>query len=116
MTRNCKGPRAGSSLPQFALPQQACDCHVHVFGPFSRFPLDEDRSYTPPESTLDDLIAFHDRMGIGRGVIVLPTPYGVSNDSLLEALARHPDRFRGIAVVSDETSERELDRMIRKLS
>jgi len=111
MTRECKGPRAQSNLPRFVLPELTCDCHVHVFGPFDRFPLDEERSYTPPEASLADLIAFHDRMRIERSVIVLPTPYGTQNDSLLDALEHHPDRFRGIAVVSDETSESMLDRM-----
>jgi predicted TIM-barrel fold metal-dependent hydrolase len=34
-----------------ALPQGACDCHCHVFGPVARFPYAEPRSYTPGDAS-----------------------------------------------------------------
>ncbi|MCW5287450.1 hypothetical protein D8B29_24870 [Verminephrobacter eiseniae] len=29
------------------MPQNACDCHTHVVGPRSRYPMAEGRRYTP---------------------------------------------------------------------
>ena len=36
------------SRPKVSPPPGACDTHAHVFGPASRFPYADDRSYTPP--------------------------------------------------------------------
>jgi len=93
----------------FALPAGACDSHAHVFGPFDRFPLAEDRSYTPPEYPGDAFIAHLDRLGLARGVLVTASASG-TNGAVLEALARYPQRLRGIAVPRPGTTDAELDR------
>jgi hypothetical protein len=41
------------------MPARACDCHVHVFGPFDRFPLWAGRAYTPGAASIEDLISLH---------------------------------------------------------
>ena len=33
------GPDPDTKEPRFTLPQGACDCHVHVYGPADRFPF-----------------------------------------------------------------------------
>ena len=33
------------------------DCHAHLFGPYDRYPLAADRSYTPPEATAAQYLA-----------------------------------------------------------
>ena len=53
-----------------ALPQGACDCHCHVFGPAARFPYAEPRSYTPDDAPLEAYLALLDRLGFDRGVLV----------------------------------------------
>ena len=35
--------------PNFDVPVGACDCHIHVIGPQSKYPMVSDRVYTPPE-------------------------------------------------------------------
>jgi predicted TIM-barrel fold metal-dependent hydrolase len=64
----------------------ATDCHVHVFGPYDRFPLADDRPYTPPEASVDELRAMHAALGIERAVIVAASPYGTDNGALLAAV------------------------------
>ena len=33
------------------------DCHAHLFGPYQRYPLAADRSYTPPEARAPQYLA-----------------------------------------------------------
>ena len=81
-----------------SLPQGACDCHAHVFGPAARFPYAEPRSYTPNDGPFEAYIAHLDRLGFARGVLVQPSAYGLDNTAMLDALARAPQRLRGVAV------------------
>jgi predicted TIM-barrel fold metal-dependent hydrolase len=80
------------------LPRGACDCHCHVFGPAARFPYAEPRSYTPDDAPFEAYIAHLDRLGCARGVLVQPSAYGRDNAAMLDALARAPERLRGVAV------------------
>lgn len=87
-----------------ALPQGACDCHCHVFGPAARFPYAEPRSYTPDDAPLEAYLALLDRLGFDRGVLVQPSAYGRDNRAMLDALTRAPARLRGVAVGGAELS------------
>lgn len=80
------------------LPQGACDCHCHVFGPAARFPYAEPRSYTPDDAPLEAYLALLDRLGFDHGVLVQPSAYGRDNRAMLDALTRAPTRLRGVAV------------------
>jgi predicted TIM-barrel fold metal-dependent hydrolase len=91
-----------------ALPQGACDCHCHVFGPAARFPYAEPRSYTPDDAPFDAYLALLDRLGCERGVLVQPSAYGRDNRAMLDALARAPQRLRGVAVGGAELSRETL--------
>jgi predicted TIM-barrel fold metal-dependent hydrolase len=84
------------------LPQGACDCHCHVFGPAAKFPYAEPRSYTPDDAPLEAYIALLDRLGFDRGVLVQPSAYGRDNRAMLDALTREPTRLRGVAVGGGE--------------
>ena len=86
------------------LPSGACDCHVHVFGPAARFPLSPHRTYTPPDASIDELLAMQTRLGLERVVIVHPSPYGTDNSCTLDALKRLGDRARGVAVIDGNTA------------
>ncbi|MFZ9639319.1 MAG: amidohydrolase family protein, partial [Hylemonella sp.] len=86
------------------LPAHGCDCHVHVFGPFDRFPLDPQRAYTPGAASVEDLSALLQRLGLRRVVVVQASPQGDDNACLIDALQRINAsgelQARGVAVIS----------------
>ena len=87
--------------PDFLLPRGACDTHVHIWGPFDRFPLAKAAPYTPPERTSDDLLALHQRLGVDRAVIVQTTVYKADNRAMLDGIARSAGRWRGVALIDE---------------
>jgi len=89
-------------------PPLACDCHVHVFGPFARYPLDAARKYTPEEAPLGDYLKVAGALGTGRVVLVQPSVYGVDNACQRDAIAALEERARGVAVIDDAVSGDEL--------
>jgi predicted TIM-barrel fold metal-dependent hydrolase len=105
----CPPPRE-PSRPAIAPPPQACDTHAHVFGPASQFPYAQDRSYTPPDAPLAKYLAMLDTLGLARGVLVQGSAHGRDNAAMLDALARHPARLRGVAVADADTPAAELRR------
>ena len=93
----------------FGMPDGAADCHMHVLGPFERYPLAAERAYNVPEATLDE----HERMkrgvGLQRTVFVQASGHGNDNRAMLAALARLGERGRGIAVVPPGSSPGALE-------
>jgi predicted TIM-barrel fold metal-dependent hydrolase len=87
--------------PAFLLPRGACDTHVHIWGPFDRFPIAKGAPYTPPERTRDDLVALHERLGADRAVIVQTTVYKADNRAMLDGIARSNGRWRGVALIDE---------------
>jgi predicted TIM-barrel fold metal-dependent hydrolase len=92
------------------MPANACDTHAHVFGPASQFPYAEDRSYTPPDAPLAKYLGMLDTLGFARGILVQASAHGRDNGAMLDALARHPGRLRGVAVADADTPPAELRR------
>src|SRR2546423_4318152 len=105
----CLPPRP-VSRPKVPPPPGACDTHAHVFGPASRFPYAEDRSYTPPDAPLAKYLAMLDTLGFERGALVQGSAHGRDNSAMLDALERRPDRLRGVAVADENVSLVELRR------
>ena len=104
-------PLATATAPKRALPRGACDTHAHVFGPYDRFPLAAERSYTPPEAPFETYIGMLDRVGFSRGVLVHPSAYGLDCSAMLDALNRARDRLRGIAVTDASIADATLASM-----
>ena len=97
----------------FRVPAGACDCHVHVFGDPSRFPFAPDRPYTPPPAPVAELRRLLGRIHMDRAVIVAPAVYGTNNDCTLDAIRQLGPGARGIALVAQEATDSELDRLRR---
>ena len=79
-------------------PPGAWDAHAHIFGPADKFPYTPGRGYTPPDAPVENFIALLDRLGCARGVVVQGNAHGYDNRVLLDALARYPQRLRGVAI------------------
>src|SRR5260370_36395886 len=109
MIPGCPPPRE-PTRPKRPPPPRACDTHAHVFGPAGQFPYAADRSYTPPDAPLEKYLAMLDTVGFARGVLVQGSAHGRDNAAMLDALARHPERLRGVAVADADVSAAELRR------
>lgn len=97
-----------ASGPSKSPPSGSCDTHAHVFGPYDVFPFVTPPSYPPPLAPFELYSAMLARVGIDRGVLVQPAPYGTDNRALTDALRRGKGKTRGIAVVTESVSDREL--------
>ncbi|WP_029003295.1 amidohydrolase family protein [Azorhizobium doebereinerae] len=107
----CPPPHPDPHPPALRPPRPACDSHCHIYGPFDRFPLPDDRSFTPSEAPERALRALHDRMGFSRAVIVQSQGHAFDHRPLLDALAREPDRYRGVALLKPSTPMDEIRRL-----
>ncbi|MDO9708578.1 amidohydrolase family protein [Paracraurococcus lichenis] len=102
MTRPCPGPRAVTSRPGWRAPPGAADCHMHIFGPYDRYPLSPGRGYTPPEASIAMYRDMLSTIGLERTVVVQPSIYGTDNAVTLDAVeALGRDRARAVVVVDD---------------
>lgn len=95
------------------LPAQATDCHMHVFGPFERYPLAAERAYNVAEAPLEAYQRVQRRVGLERTVLVQASGYGEDNRAMLDALARLGARGRAVAVLPPEFAEEELQALHR---
>jgi 2-pyrone-4,6-dicarboxylate lactonase len=95
----------------FAVPAGACDSHVHVFGPESRYPCVDTPHYTLPDGNLRQLQDMAQVLNLQRLVIVQPSYYGTDNSCMLDALAAAGTRARGVAMVNERISDAELEAM-----
>lgn len=84
---------------------------MHVFGPAGRFSFSKNRTYTPPEASVDELLRFQRALELERVVIVQPSPYGTDNSCTLEALRTLGSRARGVAVIDNHFSRTYLEEM-----
>jgi 2-pyrone-4,6-dicarboxylate lactonase len=94
--------------PRFRLPPGACDAHNHVFGPAAKFPYAPERRYTPEDAPKEALSALHALLGIERAVIVQASCHGKDNRAMLDAIADAPARRRGVAMVDDDFTDKDL--------
>jgi predicted TIM-barrel fold metal-dependent hydrolase len=103
-------PPLEPTRPNVPPPPDACDTHAHVFGPSDRFAYADDRSYTPPDASCAKYLKMLDTVGFTRGALVQGSAHGRDNSAMLDALKRHPDRLRGVAVADADVAPNELRR------
>ena len=107
----CQAPDSEIRSPKIQFPKGAVDCHAHVCGPATRFPYADERIYTPPDATLENYKGLLNQLGVDRAVLVQPSVYGSDNRAMLAALKSDPKKFRGVAVIADNTSDSELENL-----
>jgi len=107
--RPVRPPDPNPRTPCYKLPPGACDTHLHVYGPFDRYPLVAERGYDPdPRSTLDDYLETHRKLGLDRAVIVTGSGNGTHNQITFDALQRMNGRFKGLALLDPTIRDSEL--------
>jgi len=79
-------------------------------GPFSKYPLPATRSYTPAEAPEEALRAMHKRIGVDRAVIIQSQGHGLDHSALLDALEVGDGRYKGVAVLSTESTSEQVAR------
>jgi predicted TIM-barrel fold metal-dependent hydrolase len=87
------------------------DCHLHIID-HGRFPFRPGLGYTPrPDETgtREALAATLDAHGVAHALLVQPSGYGFDNSAMLDAMAAAPGRYKAIAVISGEESDRTLE-------
>lgn len=99
------------SMPAYAPPPGAVDAHVHVFGPEADFPFSPRAKYHPEDATPEMLFALRDHLGFSRNVIVQASCHGTDNAATLSAIAKSDGRARGVAVVSPDIDDAELQKL-----
>jgi predicted TIM-barrel fold metal-dependent hydrolase len=92
----------------FTPPPNATDAHCHIFGPADKFPFSEDRTYTPPDSGIDDFFVLQERLGLSRAVFVQASCHGTDNSAMVDAIMRGNGRFAGVAMVDESFSDADI--------
>ncbi len=98
-----------STSVNFEVPAGACDCHTHIHADPAKFPFYPGRVYTPELASPEEMSALHQALHIERVVIVNPSVYGPDNSATLFGIKARGATARGVAVIDDKTSERDLD-------
>lgn len=86
-------------------PANACDAHLHILDP--RFPTPE--TSKPAGMTFEDYRLLQHRIGTTRAVVVQPKYHRTDNTCTLDAVRRFGENGRGIAVVSPDVADAELE-------
>jgi D-galactarolactone isomerase len=100
---------AGLAAAATPLPPGACDCHIHVYD--NRHAAVPGARLLPPNASIAQYREVQGRMHTSRAVLVTPSTYGANNEPMLAALRELGEQARGVAVISGDESEDELQRL-----
>lgn len=93
------------SHEKIILPEHACNSHLHIVD--SSFP--NDGKAASQEGTVETYKRLAKEFGLERAVFVQAKPFGLDNACLVDAIEKFGrDRARGIAVVDDKVTDKEL--------
>jgi D-galactarolactone isomerase len=87
--------------------RDACDCHLHVYE--DGYPLAPTATFKPPHAPAAAYREVQRRLGNGRAIVVQPTAYGFDNRCTLAAIRALGPQARGIAVISPDSPQAELE-------
>jgi 2-pyrone-4,6-dicarboxylate lactonase len=96
----------------FSLPPGSIDAHMHVIGPFDRFPLSPKTKYEPfPATWQEQKEILINKMGFGGFVVVQATCHGTDNNVVVDALGHMNGRAAGVVSLTEDVSGQELRRL-----
>ena len=87
------------------------DCHAHIIDT-ARFPFTGTKGYrTRPDEggTREEFCATLDRHGVGNAVLIQLSGYGTDNAANLDAMKAYPGRFKAIAGIDPDASDKTLE-------
>jgi predicted TIM-barrel fold metal-dependent hydrolase len=113
MPKLTTGPDPHPKKPKIKAPPGACDSHIHLFGPAAKYPFAPDSPYIAHEALPETFMALQDTLGLSTAVIVSPGGYGRNYSLLADVLTKYPKRFRGIALLRDDTPSSEIGRLTK---
>ncbi|HEY4375154.1 MAG TPA: amidohydrolase family protein [Burkholderiales bacterium] len=96
--------------PSFVAPKGAIDAHCHVYGKVSDYPYDPKTWYLPPLVDVPDYLRMLDTLGFSRAVFVHAAVYA-DHALILDVMAAHPGRFRGVAQLPESVSDADLQKL-----
>ncbi len=97
--------------PRRRAPLGACDTHMHIFGPATRYPFIDAADYRPADALMEDYRAMCDVLGMARTVVVQPSIYGLDHDCTAEAVEAMGANGRGVAVLDQDVTDGEIERL-----
>ena len=101
---------SGTEAPKLKAPPGACDCHHHIYDP-ARFPPSRPSAQQVPNARVEDYRLLQRRLGLGRDIVVTPTPYPApvsDNQVTLDAIRQLGPNARGVVIVYPEITDAEL--------
>ncbi len=106
------GPIPNPSRPvTFTPPPLACDAHCHIFGPGMDFPFSPTRTYTPPDSGIDEFEQLQKTLCLERAVFVQASCHGTDNSAMVDALRRGNGRYAGVAMIDESFGDTDLQEL-----
>lgn len=91
-------PDPHPNAPRIAVPAGSWDCHIHLFGPASRFSFTSESPYVSDDALPEQYLANQTVLGLERAVVVSAGGYGTDFSHLKWVLQGHRDRLRGIVL------------------
>ncbi len=107
-------PLLPTGPPNTSLPPGATDCHMHIYGDIARYPVNAASPFKPVAGgTIDNYLMLMGVLGLQRAVVVQPSAYGTDNRCTLDAMARIGKNARGVAVVDEQVTDAEIERLTK---
>jgi D-galactarolactone isomerase len=99
-----------TTTPKLEAPPGTCDTHMHIYMP--GYPVRPEVA-KPPVAPVSEYKKLCERLGIARTIFVQPNAYGADNSCLLAAMKEYGPNARGVAVVTRDVSDAELERLTK---
>ena len=113
MNNLINGPDWKPKNPKIPPPPLTCDTHAHLYGPFSLFPINQNKG-DGPETSYEQYKNMLDVLGIERSILVQARDYGSIDPVTVDAIERSDGTIRGIAAMPLEALEKNLEFLISK--
>jgi predicted TIM-barrel fold metal-dependent hydrolase len=98
---------AGTSIPRYKAPPNACDAHIHIYDP--RFPMAWPKLRAVTDASVAEYRLLQKRNGTARVIVVQPAAYGTDNSVTVDAVEQLGiANARGVAVLHPSVTDERL--------